>query len=213
MTTRPCYAGAPSILCHVLYRPLGCERGNLCIIYAMTFLRCRAMRFVCIFIILGWYGMGGRGGQWHSLHRVTTAIKKKHILSKCLSIFIPLPPQSQKEGFYWDEVSSSLEVILRSRACLLMDCSIASVCFLKFDCDFKDFPFSLPLKPGGIIQPFTKEEVLAQRNRAGEGWEDINFGLLLNNYSVAWMHRLESFDNKPHQSALAHYCNPFKCTQ
>ncbi len=156
--------------------------------------------------------MGRWGCQWHSLRRVTTAIKK-NIPSKCISIFIPLPPKSQKECFYWDEVSTLLEVILPSRTCLLMDGSIASVLLLKFDCNFKDFPFSLPLKPGGIIRPFTKDEVLhnckqlVQMKRAGEGWEDMNFGLLLNNYSVAWMHRPESFDNKPHQSALAHYCN------
>lgn len=142
--------------------------GGLCIIYAMTFVRCRAMRFVCIFIIPGRAGL-----LVTQFRRVTNGAKKKksHIPSKRISIFIALPAQSQKEGFYWDEVSTSLEVILPSSTCLLMDGSIASARLLRFDCDFKDFPFSLPLKPGGIIQPFAKDEVLhaykllAQRKR------------------------------------------------
>jgi len=115
------------------------------------------MGFVCIFIILG-RGVGV--DWWVSVTQFASGYhgnkKKKNMPSKCIFIFIPLLPQSQKEGFYWDEVSTSLEVILPGGTCLLMDGSIASVCLLKFDCDFKDFPFSLPLKPGGIIQPFTK---------------------------------------------------------
>lgn len=88
-----CWSAIHFVPC-VLYRPLGCERGNLCIIYAMTFLRCRAMGFVCIFIILeGGVSVTQFASGYHGS-------KKNLMPSKCISIFIPLLPQSQKEGFY-----------------------------------------------------------------------------------------------------------------
>lgn len=151
-----CWSAVHFVPC-VLYRPLGCERGESLHYLCNDISKMQSDAF-CMY-----FHYSGMGGGW-AIEGVSVtqfasgyhSNKKKHIPSKCISIFIPLLPQSQREGFYWDEVSTSLEVILPSGTCLLMDGSIASLRLLKFDCDFKDFPFSLPLKPVGIIQPFTK---------------------------------------------------------
>lgn len=61
------------------------------------------MLFVCIFIIPGWAGEGGGAIEGVSVTQFASGYhgdKKPHIPSKCISIFIPLLPQSQREGFY-----------------------------------------------------------------------------------------------------------------